>query len=569
MATGNLSAESQSAESFVSLLRPTALTAVEQLAARRRAAPPPVPVPPTLPDVNRQPAVGALPSGDAVEPVAPPVAGEDSVPPLEPPRPLAARVSGFPTWRERLGLVPSWLTSMAIHVLVLVMLATLALPLGDRNSPLPIILTFGAETREESDKAQPVVILQDLRQQDEDNRERGEITSAESGEDEDDADGQEEPQATDGRDENEEQEVESAPDPEPIRDAVEPAAAQPSNLLAVAPDATRPAGHRPVRIGPAEQIIKSTPPRFNRNLRTLETVAQRRRLDHIVEDFIQYDIGKLRGREGLQALKKFDQLGPESIPALVRGLNRSACLRQSCPVCVIYRKLDEQLSDCDDPAMIYYAVENLGRDLPKNAPYAKRVRSLHDKWAQIFFSREDALKDVLASRGIEPSDELIDQLHSLTDAESFALLEAMSSPNEHRRLAAVLVVNGKFPDYHEGVKVMAGRQLITLLSDPDQSVANAAHGTLVSVTGNNLCSHEGGSDWDVQQARAAWTAYWETYAQNNLLEPRAKSLLAMGENLAAHGRSSEAAERYRKIVREYPSTDAAAVARKRLAASFD
>jgi hypothetical protein len=46
----------------------------------------------------------------------------------------------------------------------------------------------------------------------------------------------------------------------------------------------------------------------------------------VVDDFILYDIGRLRGQLGQLALTRFNQLGPDSLPALVRGINLAAGL---------------------------------------------------------------------------------------------------------------------------------------------------------------------------------------------------------------------------------------------------
>ncbi|MFM7541315.1 MAG: hypothetical protein ACKO9Z_16810, partial [Planctomycetota bacterium] len=47
-------------------------------------------------------------------------------------------------------------------------------------------------------------------------------------------------------------------------------------------------------------------------------------LDALIDRFMLFDIGKLPGPAGLKAQKDFEALGPEAIPALLRGLSRSA-----------------------------------------------------------------------------------------------------------------------------------------------------------------------------------------------------------------------------------------------------
>src|SRR5260370_42166624 len=54
-------------------------------------------------------------------------------------------------------------------------------------------------------------------------------------------------------------------------------------------------------------------------------------IDAIIERFIQYDIGKLKGAEGRKALADFLALGPEAVFSLIDGFNRAANLEHSCP----------------------------------------------------------------------------------------------------------------------------------------------------------------------------------------------------------------------------------------------
>src|SRR5262245_787914 len=61
------------------------------------------------------------------------------------------------------------------------------------------------------------------------------------------------------------------------------------------------------------------------------TEEEEDKLDKIIDRFMEYDVGKLKGAEGLQALRAFEKLGPDAIPALLRGLNRAAAINHSCP----------------------------------------------------------------------------------------------------------------------------------------------------------------------------------------------------------------------------------------------
>lgn len=82
--------------------------------------------------------------------------------------------------------------------------------------------------------------------------------------------------------------------------------------------------------------------------------------DAIVEAFIQYDIGRCRGKPGQIANRRFQSISTdEAIAALVRGVNRSARLRQSCPICVISAKLQQLMQTTSDPKKLQYAVDHL------------------------------------------------------------------------------------------------------------------------------------------------------------------------------------------------------------------
>lgn len=84
------------------------------------------------------------------------------------------------------------------------------------------------------------------------------------------------------------------------------------------------------------------------------------KIEKIIDRFIDYDTGKLRGAEGVKALKEFKDLGPEAIPCLIDGLNRAANLEHSCPASVIARKLVAFLRTSNDPELLDYARENIG-----------------------------------------------------------------------------------------------------------------------------------------------------------------------------------------------------------------
>jgi hypothetical protein len=89
-------------------------------------------------------------------------------------------------------------------------------------------------------------------------------------------------------------------------------------------------------------------------------------LDEIIDRFIQYDTGKLHGAEARQALNDFQKLGPDAIPALIRGLNRAAKIDHSCPAVTIAKKLARMLRSAHDTELLEFARENVGADVTQS-----------------------------------------------------------------------------------------------------------------------------------------------------------------------------------------------------------
>lgn len=90
------------------------------------------------------------------------------------------------------------------------------------------------------------------------------------------------------------------------------------------------------------------------------TKEEEDKIDEIIDRFMLYDIGRLKGVEGAKALKAFKALGPEAIPSLVRGLNRAATIEHSCPVVVIAQKLGRLLAASDDQELMEFVKDNIG-----------------------------------------------------------------------------------------------------------------------------------------------------------------------------------------------------------------
>src|SRR6266536_475494 len=89
------------------------------------------------------------------------------------------------------------------------------------------------------------------------------------------------------------------------------------------------------------------------------TDDEEKTLDTIIDRFMDYDVGKLRGKEGLKARQDFERLGPEAIPALLRGIHRAAGVNDSCPVVVISYKLGRLLGSTQDTKLLQFARDEL------------------------------------------------------------------------------------------------------------------------------------------------------------------------------------------------------------------
>jgi hypothetical protein len=92
----------------------------------------------------------------------------------------------------------------------------------------------------------------------------------------------------------------------------------------------------------------------------LLTEKEQQALERVIDRFIEYDTGRLKGPAGAKALAAFKALGPEAIPALLDGLNRAANLEDSCPAVLIAKRLAQLLRASEDPKLLDFAREMIG-----------------------------------------------------------------------------------------------------------------------------------------------------------------------------------------------------------------
>ncbi|MEZ6114278.1 MAG: tetratricopeptide repeat protein [Pirellulaceae bacterium] len=334
--------------------------------------------------------------------------------------------------------------------------------------------------------------------------------------------------------------------------------------------------------------------------------------DAIVDRFIQYDIGQLRGEAGAQAMRRFNNLGPESIPALVKGLNRSAAIQATCPVGVLSQKLRTELARTSDRAMLRYALENIGRDVPSNQPHAKRINSFREQLRAQYDASDSLLRERLAEQGLPARDELLMHLRQLESQSWAAWRIAFESGDPERMLAAAMhVAIGNIASLSITERMQLADQLTQRLATAEPELESALDGALERLsqgTGMSPPEDRSAAGW-----QAAWAEYrstvWEREARDELARCRAieqrgdtvaaarayrefleryaesnsgaaardrladlasyhkrRTLLLMGRNLERAGRDEPAAQRYRELVANFPDTDEAREARERLLA---
>jgi hypothetical protein len=161
-------------------------------------------------------------------------------------------------------------------------------------------------------------------------------------------------------------------------------------------------------------------------------------LDDVINRFMEYDIGTLRGEEGTKAKKAFEALQPEAIPALIRGLNRAAKLEHSCPATVIAKKLNSMLMASNDAKLLEFAHDEIGAGV-KNSQHAAVLSQLRNNCMR----RKNSLpKDALVSADKSkkvPTAELIESCSNLQGQKLREVLVELGTRQEPEVLGALSV----------------------------------------------------------------------------------------------------------------------------------
>ncbi|HVS34235.1 MAG TPA: hypothetical protein VMS17_01560 [Gemmataceae bacterium] len=277
------------------------------------------------------------------------------------------------------------------------------------------------------------------------------------------------------------------------------------------------------------------------------TSEEEDRLDNIIDRFMLFDTGQLKGEEGKKARDDFDRLGPEAIPALIRGINRAAVMENSCPTLVIAKKLAKMLIASDDAELLDFAHDNIGAGIG----HSMHMAVLQDLRTGCMIRRNALLR--LAERtGVKPprqmtTAELADamardsgnrlkmELMELgqrkgPDAMNGLIAAAGAKDEDVRKMAfglmvsqmstqGIEVVQKELADEHSDARRAAARaaakftslvgDLIPLLSDADADVAAAAHQSLVKISGGQDFGPTSMTKTEIDAARKKWQAWWD------------------------------------------------------------
>jgi hypothetical protein len=279
----------------------------------------------------------------------------------------------------------------------------------------------------------------------------------------------------------------------------------------------------------------------------LLTSAEENHLDKVIDRFMQFDTGQLRGEDGKTALHDFIKLGPESIPALIRGINRAAVMEQSCPTLVIAKKLKTMLLASDDQDLLEFARDEIGAGVERS----RHMNVLQDLRVMCML-RRNALVRLEEKTGIKPPRKMTtSELADATAGENgpriklmLAELEQRKGPEVLRGLASaagsgdkdvrqlgrdlldkylarqgIEFIQKQLKDDRAEVRQSAARSaakylslaedLIALLGDSDRDVAGAAHQSLVKISGGDDFGPLSPAKTDIDAARKKWQAWWD------------------------------------------------------------
>jgi hypothetical protein len=285
----------------------------------------------------------------------------------------------------------------------------------------------------------------------------------------------------------------------------------------------------------------------------LLTDEEEDRLDAVIDRFIDADIGRLTGTEAKKAVRDFEKLSSEAIPALIRGLNRAAKIQGSCPAVVIAQKLERMLAATEDRELLEFARENIGAGVgrTRHAPLLQRLRvlcmlrngelarrgpsgagpsegrslrtlSVRELAAAAGSERGPRLKAVLTELGRRRGDEALAALGTAAAASYDKDVQDLARGLLLRSLGreGAPVVKDKLKDDRAEVRIAAAKtagqkglhvegELIEALADEDGGVREAARQALVRLSkGADYGPAPNAGKDERAEAVKKWSAWW-------------------------------------------------------------
>ena len=441
---------------------------------------------------------------------------------------------------ERCRETPCWLASLVLHLTCLVVLGSLMVPVA-RERVATLWVMMGSWSDDRAELRLPVVAFEG-----DDLRNRGDAAAADSNP----------PPILEAAEPPLPAEAElSSPVPNPL--LTERASAEPESGEAVPREIVL-AERRPDLEAPdyAADIPDAGSPE------SIAALNIRGAADDVVDRFIEYDIGRLRGEVGAAARRDFELLGPESVPALVRGLNKSAYIAASCPVGVLSTKLEREVGASRDPTLIRFAIENLGQGVRADAVHADRVYALRERLLKRFGRSIEYARTDLARHEFATAAEHVEAHEQLRTASLAELTRAISGSDPARSQAALAILDRRTQPMTLGQRLDLAAALVTRLRSSSLPERRAADRLLRKLAEGPLPPLRLDAP---QTTTREWRDYWTRYQAEQVDGPKAERLYAMARLLEQRGRHSSAQQRYRDLIRDFPGAPAADRARKRLA----
>ena len=281
------------------------------------------------------------------------------------------------------------------------------------------------------------------------------------------------------------------------------------------------------------------------------TKEEYQRYKKIVDDFILYDIGQLKGAAGLKALQDFNNLGPEATLVLIEGLNEAANMKSSCPAVIIGKKLGRLLRGTRDRDLLDYTRTTVGigvtaqrhmgviRDL-KVACITRKSYLQRNNIPQPRYGEKEpgkmAVTELVKATDSAKGSRLMQLLTELESRKGDKVLSTLGSAMNHKdkkvkALAQNLLLKhlyrqpkdvlkqqlkNEMPEvrgvaaYIVGYKSLPwGNDLIGMLDDYSPLVRQGARGGLIRLSrGQDFGPQPGSSETQRQQAIRRWQAWW-------------------------------------------------------------